>query len=317
MAESEIRKHYFLDRYVIIAPKRAKRPDSSKRQEKAVCNALTQDKKTIESCFFCPDKTDENLAVSELKDPSGRFPWLVKVLENKFPALTLENPKAFGKQEVVIDTPEHNKEIHELSVDHIVKILNTYIERNKVLSKIDGINYVLMFKNEGGKAGASVPHSHSQIIALPIVPPMIEEETIAIDRYLIEKNSCPHCDIIAGEKNGPRIAWEDKHWFVLCPFASESPYGAWFIPKRHIPNIDFLNKAEKESLAKALKIILRKVDDLDLSYNYFFHDSLSCEDQHMILKLTPRPNIWAGLELGTGIIINPTSPEAAAKYYRS
>ncbi|NTU69584.1 DUF4931 domain-containing protein, partial [bacterium] len=219
-------------------------------------------------------------------------------------------------QEVVIDTPEHNKEIHELSVDHVVKLLDTYIERNKALSKIEGINYILIFKNEGGKAGASVLHSHSQIYALPVVPPMIEEETLAIDKYLIEKGSCPFCDIVKGEKNGPRVAWEDEHFIVICPFASESPYGAWFIPKRHVANIDNLKINEKESLAKALKHIIKKLDDLDMSYNYFFHDSLSCEDQHMVLKLAPRPNVWAGLELGTGIIINPVPPEDSAKYFR-
>lgn len=308
MPKSEIRKHYFLDKYVIIAPKRNKRPHKVQRVEKETEEI---------SCFFCPGKTEKKLDVCEVKDPSKKYPWLVKVLDNKFPALTLDNQKAFGKQEIVIDTPEHNKEIHELSINHIVKIIETYIDRNKALTKIDGINYVLMFKNEGGRAGASAPHSHSQIIALPMVPPMIEEETIAVDRYVIEHNSCPYCDVIEGEKNGPRVAWEDEHWLVVCPFASESPYGAWFIPKRHVSSIDDLNQSEKKSLARALKKILKKVDDLDMAYNYFFNDSLSCEDQHMILRLAPRPNIWAGLELGTGIIINPVPPEVAAKYYRS
>ncbi len=307
MHNSEIRKHYFLERYVIISPKRGKRPHKILKVE------MTEEE--TKSCFFCPKELDDRKHVFQILDNRGG--WLVKVVENKYPALTLNNPKAYGRQEVVIDTPDHRKELHELSVDHIVKVIDAYIQRNQELSKIDGINYVLVFKNEGGKAGASVMHSHSQIYALPLVPPMIEEETLAIDRYIIEKNSCPFCDIISGEQNGPRVAWEDKNFIVICPFASESPYGAWFMPKRHVNNIDNLKEGEKKSLAKALKTILKKVDDLDMSYNYFFHDSLSCEDQHMTLKLAPRPNVWAGLELGTGIIINTVSPEDAAKYYRS
>lgn len=306
MKDSEIRKHYYLERYVIIAPKRAKRPHKILKVE--------HDEEEIKNCFFCPKQLDKQKSVYKVSN--GKKGWLVKVVDNKFPALTLNNPKAYGKQEVVIDTPEHGKEIHELSVEHIVKIIDTYIERNKTLSKIEGINYVLIFKNEGGKAGASVPHSHSQIYALPVVPPMVEEETLAIEKYIIEKGSCPHCDIIKGEINGPRVAWEDENFIVICPFASRNPYGSWFMPKRHVANIDDLHIKEKESLAKAMKHILGKLDSLDISYNYFFHDSLSCEDQHMVLKLAPRPNVWAGLELGTGIIINPVPPEDAAKFYK-
>jgi len=104
--------------------------------------------------------------------------------------------------------------------------------------------------------------------------------------------------------------------FALSPYASESPYGAWIIPKRHVRKIHDMTEEEKRSLATVLKFILAKLSTLDLSYNYFFHNSTEEENHHMILKLAPRPNIWAGLELGTGIIINSVSPETAAKFYR-
>jgi len=305
MKESEIRKHYFLDRFTIISPTRSLRPQK-------VCKVMTEEERK-QTCFFCP-KLNKEKPIYQVSDKKGN--WEVKVVENKFPALMLKNPKAYGKQEIVIDTPKHNMEINELSEEHIIKILDTYIQRNKELSKLNGIKYVLIFKNEGGRAGASIPHSHSQIIALPMVPPLVEEETMAVDKYLIEHGTCPYCDIIAAEINSTRVAWEDEHFIVICPFASESPYGAWFMPKRHVTSIDNLNGAEKLSLAKAIKVILGKLDEIDMPYNYFFHDSLLCENQHMILKLAPRPNIWAGLELGTGIIINSVPPEDAARFYR-
>lgn len=238
------------------------------------------------------------------------------VVENKYPALTEDNTRAFGKQEVIIETPLHNKEIHELSIGHIVKILDTYIDRYQTLRKIAGIKYVIVFKNEGGKAGASVAHSHSQIIALPLVPPEIEREYEAYARYEIEKGNCPYCDIIEKERHKSRVIFEDDNFFVFCPFASQSPYGAWFVPKRHFRHMTEMNGGEKESLAKALKRILAKLDEIDTAYNYFFHNAVYEEDYHMHLKLSPRPNVWAGLELGTGVIINSVAPEDAAKFYR-
>lgn len=306
MQKSEIRKDYFLNRYVIIAPKRNKRPDKVIKKE-GVDNR---------ECYFCPSLVDtpgRETTILEKKDEHGK--WKIKVINNKFPALSPDNYSAYGNQEIIIETPEHGKEIHELSQKHIVEIIDVYIERYLDLKREKGISYVLVFKNEGGRAGASIPHSHSQIYALPMIPPKIEEESAAMDDYIRKHNSCPYCDIINSEKNSPRVIWEDEHLFVLAPYASDSPYGAWFIPKRHVHSIDVLNEGEKYSFAKALKKLLEKLDEIDVSYNYFFLNSLDLESHHMIMKLAPRPNVWAGLELGTGIIINPVSPEDAVKFY--
>lgn len=306
MQKSEIRKDYFLDRYVIIAPKRKKRPHKILKQEEG----------DNQPCFFCDLSLDppEPKVVLTVNDDNGK--WKIKVVENKYAALDTENLKAYGKQEVVIETPKHGFEIHELSLEHIVEIIDVYIKRYISLNKLKGIAYTLIFKNEGGKAGASISHSHSQIIALPMIPPKIAEEAAAMDDYTRKHDSCPYCDIIKSERKGPRAIWEDDHLFVLSPYASESPYGVWFIPKRHIHSVEFLQENEKDSLARALKFVLKKLDDIDVSYNYFFQNSLDCESHHMVLKLSPRPNVWAGLELGTGIIINPVSPEEAAEFYR-
>lgn len=224
---------------------------------------------------------------------------------------------AYGKQEVIIETPKHGIEIHELPLDHIVDVIDVYADRYKELMKQDGICYTIVFKNEGGKAGASIPHSHSQIISLPMIPPKIAKESAAIDKYIEKHDACPYCDIMKSEKDGPRVIMEDEHLFVLSPYASESPYGVWFIPKRHIRTINDLNQEEKLSIARAFKKILGKLDEIDASYNYFIQNSLDLESHHMIIKLAPRTNIWAGLELGTGVIINSVPPEEATKFYQN
>lgn len=149
-----------------------------------------------------------------------------------------------------------------------------------------------------------------------MVPPKVIREATATNNYINEKGTCPYCDIIESERGGPRVIWEDENLFVLAPYASESPYGAWFIPKRHLESIGRLKDSEKRSIARAFKKVLGKLDEIDVAYNYFFQNSLDHDSHHMVIKLSPRPNVWAGLELGTGVIINPVPPEEAARFYR-
>lgn len=304
MEKSEIRKDYFLDKYVIIAPKRTKRPQ---RIEKAP--------ETEMSCPFCPDRLSVNHEFM-YRDDNADGEWEIVSVKNDFPAVSEDNPRAYGSQEVIIETRRHGLDINQFSVEHIIRVLNAYIDRYNALRNLDGIKHVILFKNEGGKSGASLNHTHSQIIALPILPPKIEAEAEAFNKYRLENCSCPYCDVIKKESGKSRVIWEDENLFVLAPYASDSPYGAWFIPKRHIRLIGELNHAEKESIAKALKIVLGKLDEMGISYNYFVENAVNSEDYHLNIKLAPRPNIWAGLELGTGVVINSIPPEMAAKVYR-
>lgn len=306
MDKSEIRKDYFLDKYVIIAPKRAKRPHK----------ILKKEDDQLANCFFCPTNIgSDEIILQEVKSENGG--WDILVTKNKFPALTETNPRAFGSQEIIIETPVHGQEIHEMSLDHIEKLLDVYIDRFVANEAIKGVKYTIVFKNEGGKAGASIAHSHSQVIALPMLPPTLEEESLAFSKYQLENESCPYCDIIKKEEGKSRIIWEDENLFVLAPYASQSPYGAWFIPKRHFKSMNEMTASEKKSFAKALKNVLGKLDEIDVAYNFFFHNAITgMDDYHMHIELAPRPNVWAGLELGTGVIINPIPPEYAAKFYR-
>jgi UDPglucose--hexose-1-phosphate uridylyltransferase len=302
MNKSEIRKDYFKEEYVIIAPKRAKRPHAAE---------VMSDSEGI--CYFCPENFVDEIVTYKV---GSNNKWDVISVINKFAAVSLDNPRAYGQAEVIIETPEHGKDINEFSIEQIVRVFNAYINRYEELKKIDKIKHVILFKNEGGKAGASKNHTHSQIMALPLLPPKVRAEAEAYNKYRLEKATCPYCDIIKKETGKSRVIWEDDNLFVLAPYASESPYGAWFIPKRHFGHISELSNGEKVSFAKALKQVLGVLDELGISYNYFLENAVNSSDYHMHMKLSPRPNIWAGLELGTGVIINPIPPEYAAKLYR-
>lgn len=307
MPKPEIRKDYFRDNYVIIAPNRKSRPQELVKK--------TSPDDEPEVCFFCPETFANDVITYRDNNKDGQ--WEIIASVNKYPAVSLNNSRAYGQAEVIVETNEHHKSLNELSVEHIVRIFEAYINRYTVLKNITGIKHVIIFKNEGGKAGASIKHAHSQIVALPILPPKVAAELTAYDKYHLENGSCPYCDIITKESNGPRVIWQDKNLFVLAPFASESPYGAWLIPKRHILSIADLSAGEKESFAKALKLILSRLDSRQIPYNYFVENAVSGKDYHMHIKIAPRPNIWAGLELGTGVIINQVPPEEATKFYQA
>jgi len=175
----------------------------------------------------------------------------------------------------------------------------------------------LCFKNQGSKAGASITHSHSQIFATEIVPPEIKEEMAAAEIYGKKHGYCPYCDIIKKESKGKRKIFSDKNIVAFTPYASEYHYEVWIFPRRHLDNITLLNEEEIKSFAKALKIILGKIQSLGLSFNYFLHNLVPDKNQHLYLKIQPRDSVWAGVELGSGLIINSVPPEEAAKFYRN
>lgn len=302
--ESEIRKAYLLNKYVIITPGRAKRPRDIKE-------ATIISRKG--SCPFCTESIDKKNIVDIIGKGKA---WDVLSIKNIFPAVTLNNKYAYGIQEVIIETPSHNAELGELPEKGIVKVLKMYGKRTKLISEIDKIDYILCFKNQGSKAGASIVHAHSQIFATNIIPPDIHQELGLAQSYKIEHGTCAYCDIISKETKSERKIFEDDYVAAFTPYASEYHYEAWIFTKRHIDNVSEMNEDEFKSFAKALKIILSKLDKLGLSFNYFLHQVVSNEDQHFYLKIQPRDSVWAGVELGSGLVINSVTPEDAASYYR-
>ncbi|MBI4812551.1 hypothetical protein HY798_03915 [Candidatus Falkowbacteria bacterium] len=359
MSKSEIRKDYLLNKYVIITPGRIKRPRDIK--EETIVSRTSP-------CPFCPENIEKKNVVdvisakakvhnlsnmspswipgsgpkmtkTKFSDILKKDDWRVLAIKNIFPAVSLDNSKAYGTQEVIIETPDHVKDLAELSAERIEQVLKMYARRTAALSKnspraflsknkgqgnikTDGkvrgkkIDYILCFKNQGSKAGASIVHAHSQIFATAITPPEILEELNAAQNYQTEHKTCPYCDILKKELKSPRKIYEDKWIAAFTPYASQYHYEAWIFTKRHLDNITKLNPAEFAAFAKALKKILAKLQGLDLSFNYFLHQVVSAPDQHFYLKIQPRASVWAGVELGSGLVINSVAPEEAAFYYR-
>lgn len=301
--KSEIRKSYLLEEYVIITPGRKKRP----RDIKEETSLRPQDR-----CVFCPKGIEKSVLIKKYNHPDP-----ITLLKNKFPAVTLGNPKAFGKQEVIVETEKHGVQLSALPVEHIEKIIGVYSDRTKELMKNKKLDYILIFKNQGSKAGASLLHAHSQVFATEIVAPDVRQELIAAHEYQLKNNSCVWCEVIKKESHSSRLIGKDRHAIAFAPYASKYHYEAWIFPFRHLDNLTTLNQPEINSIAKLLKKITTKLDAIGLSYNFFMHQVVTDYNQHFCIKIQPRDSVWAGVELGSGIVINSVPPEQAAKYYRS
>lgn len=302
--QSEIRKDYFLDKYVIITPSRASRP-----RDLAEKTVLTRS----QACPFCA----ESLSGVNIKDSiGGEAEDKVISIANIYPALSLENDKAYGIQEVIIESPDHEKELADFSVREIEQVLRMYASRTEKISANPRISYVLCFKNQGSKAGASIIHAHSQVFATELLPPGIRSELDSAASYQAREGTCPYCDILAKEAKSERLILEDGQVIAFAPFASEYHYEAWIFPKRHLDNIAQMDDNEFLSFAQAYKRIAEKLQSLELSFNCFLHQAVSDQNQHFYMKIQPRDSVWAGVELGSGLVINSVPPEEAAEFYR-
>lgn len=307
--KSEIRKDYIQEKYVIIAPQRGARPHAVTFEEDKHPTPATR-----RPCVFCPEKVDRQKFLLAHGTDGG---WSVKVIPNKYPAVTTDNSKAYGTQEIIIETPRHTTQLEDMNVSHISEVLKVYAARTKAISEIPKIEYILIFKNRGGRAGASIGHSHSQIFATQFLPPHLLDKSHRVQAYKLRTGRCVYCDVIGDERKGPRLISDDGVTVAFAPYASIHNYEVWILPKRHLDNITQLTDEERLSWSKTMKRILGKISKLGLPYNFYFHQVVYDKDQHLYMKITPRGGVWAGVEIGSGLIINPVAPEEAAKYYRS
>lgn len=304
---SEIREDYIHDRFVIIAEKRSQRPHDVQQYEQVV-PVKSKD------CPFC--KEVEHMSQPALFQIGQDKRWELKVIKNIFPVVSWKNEKAYGHQEVIIETPEHNQELASFSEPHIAHLFDAYIARTRELMKDTKITYILIFKNHGGKAGQSLVHAHSQIFATSFLPPHIVDKLTRAQSYRIEHGSCYYCDLIKKEVRGARKIYSDKYIAAFTPYASSYNYEAWIIPKRHIDNVTTLEEPEVRSLAHVLKNVIKGINGMNLPYNYYLHQAVTDKDEHFYLRICPRKDIWAGVELGSRLIINSVAPETAARMYR-
>lgn len=304
--KSEIRRDYIHNRTVIVASNRANRPHNF--------SDLSAPRATPKaSCPFCPEKIDKVRALDVVRNGN---PWRAKSIRNIFPVVTTNNPKAYGQQEVVIETPEHGVEFAELPLDHITDVLRLFQRRAQDISRDPKITYLMTFKNNGGRAGASIDHAHSQLFASETLPPHVYDKLRRAQEYAIQKGQCYYCHLIEREEKGPRRIDMSDTMVAFTPYASTYNYEAWILSRRHVDNITQLTAKEIEGCAVILKKILLKVNELGLPYNYYLHQVIRYPDEHFYLRICPRRDVWAGLELGARLIVNSVPPEDAAVFYR-
>lgn len=309
----ELRKDYILDRYVILSTGRIQRPKQFGKKEE----------EKIEKCFFCPG--NESMTPPEIGRIEKDGKWIIRWFPNKFPAVDLNgSPKirtdntfftfsnAYGYHEVVAETNDHSKQLWDLGVEHIALVLKVYRDRIKELSSKGNIKYVCLFKNSGRDAGTSIVHSHTQIIAYNKVPELVADEV----RKSMEFSQCPYCDILNIEKKSDRRCFENDSFVAFCPYASRYHYEVWIFPKEHLRDMEKFDDKKFNDLALILHLVLVKLKELGLSYNFEFHYAPKGEDLHFHIEICPRDAIWAGFELLTDEIINSIIPEEAAKFYR-
>jgi UDPglucose--hexose-1-phosphate uridylyltransferase len=262
--------------------------------------------------------------------------WQVRVVPNKFPALQIEGDldrrglgiydlsSGVGAHEVLIETPYHQKDIPDLLDSEVENFLSMYCRRALDLVKDKRFKYILIFKNFGAAAGASLEHPHTQIVALPMVPKNVMEEIRGAHNYFEYRERCIFCDIIKQEmQEKERIIIENKYFLSFCPFVSRFPFEIWIIPKKHNGLFCHLPAEELPALAVVLKETIAKIKKVfpNLSYNFIIHSSPingdgGTEGYHWHIEFMPKLTRVAGFEWGSGFYLVPTPPELAVKYLR-
>lgn len=339
----ELRFDPLRNRWVVVVPERARRPSDY------LIRAEAEAIKETMACPFCPGSEDKTPPeIFAVREP-GTLPnmpgWRVRVMPNKFPALRIEDSairygvgifdvvSGAGAHEVIIETPDHHAGLADLPVDGIKDVLVTFRERIRDLDRDARLRYVLVFKNHLLAAGASLAHTHSQLIATPMVPPTIKEELVVCREHYRQKERCFICDLIGQElRLGERIIHETSDFMIWSPFASSFPFEMWVLPKNHLHDYARLGDGDLAAVAQVLKTSLLSLKELlnDPPYNlvlhtapppfkragYADHWSSIDYDYHWHIEIIPRLTRIAGFEWGAGLFINPTPPEAAAQYLR-
>ncbi|MEA2089586.1 MAG: DUF4921 family protein [Thermoproteota archaeon] len=336
MLTNELRKDYLLNRWVVIATKRKRRPTDFAKKTRRV-----QGKGVCPLCPGCEDKTppavlvylpSKNGGVQKERDRNGfrHKNWLVRCIPNLYPAFSppaegenmqvQETPaaaKAIGYHEVLVESPNHNEHPGVARISQLIHVVNACLDRLQNLSVKPCVKYVSIFRNHGLEAGASLSHAHTQIIALPFTPVIVDSELKESRDYWTKNKKCIFCDILKKERDGPRFVWENDSFIVFAPWASVHPFEFWIFPKKHELTPLGMSKREIEFFARTLRICLGGLKSLlnDPPYNFGFHIAPVGDrrkDYHWHLEVYPKLAIWAGFEKSTGVFINVVKPEDAA-----
>jgi len=329
---NEIRQDLLSEHWVIYAPQRGQRPGAAEPQQ-AVREQMPESQA---QCPFCPGNESRLPSIiQEINTPNGR-PWQNRVIPNKYPVLTPEGEiagtnrgiyltaAAYGVHEVIIESPLHSQDIPTMSEKEVETLIETYSMRyGHTYREHDEVAAVIIFRNHGPRAGTSLRHPHSQLIAAGIIPQWVShKERIAKD-YFGSNKRCVMCDILEFEQSDKaRIIFENELFLAFVPFAATAPFEVWIVPKRHCSDFGLASEQERKELAQALCDALQRYQDIlgDPDYNYVIH-SYSRQPTmvpylHWYIQIKPRLTTPAGFEMGSGMHVNPSLPEENAKVLR-
>ncbi len=327
----ELRRDPIVGRWVIISTERAQRPTD-----------FRQGLPPLAAQPLCPlcrgneaQTPPEILAYRSNGGAPNTPGWSLRVVPNKFPALQIEGDVAregiglydrmngVGAHEVIIESPEHKASLAGLSEKHLEDVFWAYRDRILDLRKDSRLRYILIFKNHGAAAGATLEHTHSQLIALPIVPTNVLNEIAGCREHYKEKERCIYCDIIHQEiADRSRVVGENAEFLSIAPYAPRFPFEVWVLPKKHTSYFEESQKFQFEALARIFSDTLRRLDRALGSppYNFILHTSplheKTGEFYHWHIEVMPKLAQVAGFEWGTGFYINPVPPEEAAAFLR-
>ncbi len=285
-------------------------------------------------CPFCPgNESMTPPAIISAKDNEGN--WKTRVIPNKFPALKIEGSlgrsgigiydkmNGIGAHEVIIESTDHYGDFSTYSLEEATTIMKVFRARYKDLLNDSRFKYILIFKNFGKPAGASMEHCHCQLIATPVIPKIVMEEMEYCLDYYNYRERCPFCDIVTEElEHGERLIYQNKHFIVIAPFAARFAFESWIMPRKHSSDFESITDEEATYLADALTTLLKK-QSIVLNvppFNFIIHTA-PCKVNglpfyHWHIEIMPRLSKISGVEWGTGFYINSAPPEIAAKLLR-
>ena len=327
----ELRKDPVVGRWVIISTERSRRPSDFHRAPPVPTAAI--------QCAFCDGQeaqTPPEILAGRAPDSAPNGPgWTFRVVPNKFPALRIEGDldatgegmfdrmSGVGAHEVIIETPEHHASFATLGAEWLTEILLAWRERIVDLKKDPRFEYVLIFKNHGALAGASLEHPHSQLIATPIIPVMVAEELAGSTKYYGMKERCVWCDVVRQERRARKRLVHEAHGFVaLAPFAPRFPFETWILPTVHRSAFEESDVDELRGLADVLGDLFRRIGAVlgDPAFNLMLHTAplreAGLDHFHWHVEVIPKLTKVAGFGWATGLYLNPTSPEEAAQVLR-
>ncbi|KAJ8452935.1 hypothetical protein Cgig2_014698 [Carnegiea gigantea] len=326
----ELRRDKINNKWVIFSPARSKRPSDFKSR----APASDPNQNPNQECPFCVGHEHECAPEIFRVPPDSGPKWKIRVIQNLYPALSRDlEPHSgdlgslecgilpgFGFHDVVIETPTHPVHLSDLSSSGVAEVLLAYKQRIIQLASFEAIKYIQVFKNHGASAGASMSHSHSQIIALPIIPPSISTRLTAMKEHFDQTGKCILCEVPPKEL----LIHESRHFISIVPFAATYAFEIWIIPRHHSAHFHHIDKEKAEDLGCILKLMLKKMA-MQLNnppFNLMIHTSpIQSDDSHLscthwYLQIVPQLTVLAGFEVATGCHINPVFPEDGAKVLR-